>query len=269
VNININIVTPVGSLEDLEETIVSVNNSSLKLDEFNIRLILILNNNTHYSPDNNTSLSENLKLDIYDINPIASRSQARNYALSKIDINAENSFTIFLDSGDKLLHEAINDLKNFSNNLSQNNFFLITQSYIQLENMKIFKKVPLFPIYFRKIVNPFLLGGVILKSSLAKEIKFYEGRKEDWVYWNKILDLKPSINTSNKFNYIYKVNDTSKHYKNKYKSNMELRNVLVNQLNWSRLASIPIFIIHSILITLRWLYLNISSSILNKFKQSL
>jgi hypothetical protein len=127
--------------------------------------------------------------------------------------------------------------------------------------MNIMKKIPLFPIFLRKIVNPFLLGGIILKSSLAKKVRFYEGKKEDWVYWNKILDLKPSIYKSNNFNYIYKVNDTSKHYKNKFKSNIELQNVLIKQLKWSRLASIPIFFLHTIIIILRWLYLNISSNI--------
>ena len=240
-NININIITPVGNLEDLDETIESINEVSKKLIDYNIRLFLILNNNINYSLDEKIILSQNLKVDINNINPIASRSKARNYALNKIDATAQNSFTIFLDSGDKLLHGAINDLKKFKKELIQNNFFLISQSYIQLRNMNIMKKIPLFPIFLRKIVNPFLLGGIILKSSLAKKVRFYEGKKEDWVYWNKILDLKPSIYKSNNFNYIYKVNDTSKHYKNKFKSNIELQNVLIKQLKWSRLASIPIF----------------------------
>jgi|TARA_B110000483_G_C18206516_1_gene547974 hypothetical protein len=261
VNININIITPVGNLEDLDETIESINEVSKKLIDYNIRLFLILNNNINYSLDEKITLSKNLKVDINNINPIASRSKARNYALNKIDATAENSFTIFLDSGDKLLHGAINDLKKFKKELTQNNFFLISQSYIQLRNMNIMKKIPLFPIFLRKIVNPFLLGGIILKSSLAKKVRFYEGKKEDWVYWNKILDLKPSIYKSNNFNYIYKVNDTSKHYKNKFKSNIELQNVLIKQLKWSRLASIPIFFLHTIIIILRWLYLNISSNI--------
>lgn len=260
-NININIITPVGNLEDLDETIESINEVSKKLIDYNIRLFLILNNNINYSLDEKITLSKNLKVDINNINPIASRSKARNYALNKIDATAENSFTIFLDSGDKLLHGAINDLKKFKKELTQNNFFLISQSYIQLRNMNIMKKIPLFPIFLRKIVNPFLLGGIILKSSLAKKVRFYEGKKEDWVYWNKILDLKPSIYKSNNFNYIYKVNDTSKHYKNKFKSNIELQNVLIKQLKWSRLASIPIFFLHTIIIILRWLYLNISSNI--------
>tara|TARA_B110000858_G_C17799387_1_gene474387 strand:- start:2168 stop:2953 length:786 start_codon:yes stop_codon:yes gene_type:complete len=261
VNININIITPVGNLEDLNETIESINEVSKKLIDYNIRLFLILNNNINYSLDEKITLSKNLKVDINNINPIASRSKARNYALNKIDATAENSFTIFLDSGDKLLHGAINDLKKFKKELTQNNFFLISQSYIQLRNMNIMKKIPLFPIFLRKIVNPFLLGGIILKSSLAKKVRFYEGKKEDWVYWNKILDLKPSIYKSNNFNYIYKVNDTSKHYKNKFKSNIELQSVLIKQLKWSRLASIPIFFLHTIIIILRWLYLNISSNI--------
>ena len=260
-NININIITPVGNLEDLDETIESINEVSKKLIDYNIRLFLILNNNINYSLDEKITLSKNLKVDINNINPIASRSKARNYALNIIDATAENSFTIFLDSGDKLLHGAINDLKKFKKELTQNNFFLISQSYIQLRNMNIMKKIPLFPIFLRKIVNPFLLGGIILKSSLAKKVRFYEGKKEDWVYWNKILDLKPSIYKSNNFNYIYKVNDTSKHYKNKFKSNIELQNVLIKQLKWSRLASIPIFFLHTIIIILRWLYLNISSNI--------
>lgn len=260
-NININIITPVGNLEDLNETIESINEVSKKLIDYNIRLFLILNNNINYSLDEKITLSKNLKVDINNINPIASRSKARNYALNKIDATAENSFTIFLDSGDKLLHGAINDLKKFKKELTQNNFFLISQSYIQLRNMNIMKKIPLFPIFLRKIVNPFLLGGIILKSSLAKKVRFYEGKKEDWVYWNKILDLKPSIYKSNNFNYIYKVNDTSKHYKNKFKSNIELQSVLIKQLKWSRLASIPIFFLHTIIIILRWLYLNISSNI--------
>ena len=129
-NININIITPVGNLEDLDETIESINEVSKKLIDYNIRLFLILNNNINYSLDEKIILSQNLKVDINNINPIASRSKARNYALNKIDATAQNSFTIFLDSGDKLLHGAINDLKKFKKELIQNNFFLISQSYL-------------------------------------------------------------------------------------------------------------------------------------------
>ncbi len=260
-DININIITPVGNLDDLEETILSVNDVCTKLIDFQVRLLLVLNNNTNFKLDGIIEFNQNLKVDIFDISPIASRSHARNFALDKINFKQENSFTIFLDAGDKLLYHAINNLKKYKKDFHNDDLLFIAQSYIQIKNKNNLRKIPLYPIFLRKIVNPFLLGGVIINSKLAKKVKFYEGRKEDWVYWNQVLDLKPLLIKFNYFNYIYRINDINQHYKNKYKSILELRKILVSRFEWGRLMSIPIYILHSILITLRWIYLSLRTNI--------
>ena len=261
-DIILNIITPIGSLDGLDQTINSVKKVSSKIKSLKFNHILVLNNSVEYSILDSVNQSTNLITNIININPIASRSKARNAALRQINIiTGVSSFVIFLDAGDKLLDKAIKNITNLETKLESNNRLFVNQSYIELNNKAKLSKIPLFPISFRKIVNPFLLGGIILSSELAKKIEFYEGKKEDWVYWNSILDLQPEIHKTNNFNYIYKIDNTTKHYKNKYHSIKELRKILVNHLKWSGILSYLVFILHFILITIRWLYINLKNKI--------
>jgi len=262
VGININIITPVGSTSGLEETISSVKESALHLKKINIKLILVLNNSIKFSIKDILKEDDNFKIDIYNINPIASRSKARNYGLDRIEDKNEKSFVMFLDAGDKLLYNAISNIHNYIHVMNNSNLLFVNKSYIELNQSGNFTSIPLFPMYMRRIVNPFLLGGIILNTKIAKKIKFYEGKKEDWIYWNAILDLKPKIYYTDRFSYIYKVDNISQHYKKKYKSILELRKLLIEKLKWGNLTSYLIFFVHFTLISLRWMYINIKS----KFK---
>ena len=253
-SVKINIVTPAGSLEGLEETILSVRRASKFLNKYSFNHKIIFNNNV--KPKIISRTTGNYTLEIIDINPVASRSAARNKGINLINEN-KNSFVIFLDVGDELLKDAIEHIQTLSNDDNNKDVMIICNSYIKFSEKLKLISVPLFPIYLKFIVNPFMIGGVIINTSLAKKNLFYEGKKEDWVYWNKILIMNPKLKFTKKYNYIYNVTHLPKHYKNKLDSIMKLRKILVEQYKWSRINSYIIFLIHFLLISLRWTILRI------------
>jgi hypothetical protein len=261
IDLIVNIITPVGSTNGLQKTIRSVQEVSSKLNKIKFNHILVLNNNIIELNDIDSKEYKNLNLQILDINPIASRSAARNYAIKSIENYDDNSFVIFLDAGDLLLSEALEKIQKKYYYELKNNSLFINNSYLQLNSKKKLTHIPLYPLRLRRIVNPFLLGGIILSTNLSKKSSFYEGRKEDWIYWNDIIDLNPQIYREKEFNYIYNIENQRSHYKNKYKSILSLRDILINKLKWGSWESYFIFILHFLLITIRWIYLNIKTII--------
>lgn len=261
IDLIVNIITPVGGINGLQKTITSVQKVSFKLNKIRFNHILVLNNNIKELSDIDNKEYKNLNLEILNINPISSRSAARNYAIKNIKNYNDNSFVIFLDVGDLLLSKALEKIQKKYIYELKNNLLFINNSYLQFNSKKKLTHIPLYPLSLRKIVNPFLLGGIILSTNLSKKSSFYEGRKEDWIYWNDIIDLNPRIFREREFNYIYNIEKQSSHYKNKFKSILSLRNILINNLNWGSWESYFIFILHFLLITIRWIYLNIKTII--------
>ena len=249
--IEINVITPVGTIDGLYDTMSSVSNVA-NLIKINFNHILILNNNT--DPTICFKKTKNYKYIIININPVASRSTARNVGLISMD-SKPYSFTIFIDAGDTLLESAIIKLSKLQIKVHMGNYMIVAQTYINFSEKLKKIKVPLFPIIMRNIVNPFMLGSIILPTKLAKKVKFYEGKKEDWVYWKEILDLKPKIFHINEVNYIYNVNNISSHYNKKILSLIQLRNILIKKFKWGKTSSLLIFVVHFFLISCRWILL--------------
>jgi len=253
----VNIITPVGSLYGLEDTLTSVKKVQSNLNKVSLNHILVLNNSISLSKIREYEVNDPNNYSLIDINPAASRSTARNVGLQSICEIKNNSFVIFLDVGDELLYDAIHCLISHGENKKTKNAFFVCNSFVRFNQNSKLVRVPLYPINLRYIVNPFMIGGIILQSNLAKKVKFYEGKKEDWVYWNSILDLEPEILYLKNFNYIYNINNISEHYIKKIASIFQLRNVLTKQFNWGYLSSFPISGVHFIFIFFRWNYLRL------------
>ena len=77
--ININIVTPVGNLDGLNETIKSIIEVSEKNLSINFVIYLAFNNNTEVIQFD--TKFKNLIINVIDLNPISSRAKARNICL--------------------------------------------------------------------------------------------------------------------------------------------------------------------------------------------
>ena len=82
-SVKINIITPAGSLEGLEETILSVRRASKLLNKYSFNHKIIFNNNV--KPNIISRTSGNYTLEIIDINPLVSRSAARNKGINLIN----------------------------------------------------------------------------------------------------------------------------------------------------------------------------------------
>ena len=248
----INIITPVGSIEGLYDTMYSIWNVAAQTKNFKFNHILIFNNNI--KPKINFKKTKNYKYTVKDINPVSSRSTARNNGLISIN-NETNSFVIFIDAGDSLLEDAIKKISKLQIGVDASHYMIVAQTFINFSNKLKLIRVPLFPLRMKNIVNPFMLGSIILPTNLAKKVKFYEGKKEDWVYWKEILDLKPQIIFTNEPNYIYNVSDIPEHYKKKISSIIQLRKILIKKFKWGRTISYVISIVHFFLISCRWFLL--------------
>ncbi len=248
----INIITPVGSADGLYDTLSSVRNVAGLVNSLNFNHILIFNNDCN--PKINFEKTKNYQYEICNINPIASRSIARNTGLSFITDNP-NSFVIFIDAGDSFLENAVNLVSKIQSEIKTENFMIVGQTYINFSKNINLIRVPLFPITMQNIVNPFMLGSIILSTKLAKKVSFYEGKKEDWVYWKDILNLKPEIIFINEVNYVYNVQNVSEHYQKKMLSIFQLRKILIDKFKWGKINSLVISFGHIFLISCRWIFL--------------
>ena len=124
--IEINVITPVGTIDGLYDTMSSVSNVA-NLIKINFNHILILNNNT--DPTICFKKTKNYKYIIININPVASRSTARNVGLISMD-SKPYSFTIFIDAGDTLLESAIIKLSKLQIKVHMGNYMIVAQTYI-------------------------------------------------------------------------------------------------------------------------------------------
>ena len=214
----LNIITPCGgAAQEVEQTCLSVDRVAKACPKIQIVHYLCFNNGLKAGQGvcPSTINPDGLERVVVDINPAASRAQARNTILAKIE-NFIDSFVLFLDSGDLLAEEALSEINrcNLSEIQSENTLFLCDAKVIGKNVLAIRKPAPL---RLKEIVNPFYLGSVIVSSSLATKVKFQEGRKEDWKYWLEILFIKPDIKRIHQVNYIYNVISTNSHITRKSK----------------------------------------------------
>jgi len=249
----INVITPVGDIKNLDKTIVSIERIAELNDNFHFKHILVFNNNVINKLKNKKKY--NYELLALDINPISSRSEARNYGIENINFN-KKSLVIFLDVGDILLSNPFSLIyKNFNNNFT--NSIFRNKTICQIEGKKTY--VPNYPLFLKSIVNPFMLSSIFISSDLLINMKFVNEKKEDWIFWYKILLNKPKIFNINKPSYIYKVDNLKKHYKNKYNSFLKLYQILYTYFKWGKPIIYIIILFHLILISSRWLLIRIKS----------
>ncbi len=249
-----------GTTEGLEDTILSVSKASKINEDIKINHFLVANNFIKISDVDNMTKKYSVNCKIIDINPICSRSVARNKGLDAVSCQNINSYVMFLDVGDELRLDSIKMIRKQKNSLSDNLIF-ICKSSINFNRKSKPINIPLYPLWMRYIVNPFLIGGIIVSAKLAKKEYFYDGKKEDWIYWISLLNLKPQLVYLDSVNFIYNIFNVSDHYDKKWRSFIELRTVLVEKLKWNTFLSYPISLLHIVLASCRWIYLRI----LNQF----
>lgn len=210
---NLYIITPVGSEIGLIKTIESVFEVSKRIPLISFTHLLIYNNNCHF--DNSIyKESENYKIKVYDLNPVSSRSLARNYGLKKID-NEKNNYVIFLDVDDLLLPNAIEKIQKKYFDLNDNKIFWC-HSLVRYKNVDI--KVIDYPFKLLPLMNVIYLSSIILPSNIAKLYNFPSCYKEDWIYWYKVFSIKRPIVKINLPNYIYFFQSIKKQTNKKIKS---------------------------------------------------
>ena len=107
--------------------------------------------------------------------------------------------------------------------------------------------------------------NVQIKAYSPKNVKdidyFYDGKKEDWIYWISLLNLNPQLVYLDSVNFIYNIFNVSDHYDKKWRSFIELRTILVEKLKWNTFLSYPISLLHIALASCRWIYLRILNQI--------
>ena len=155
-------------------------------------------------------------------------SLARNKGLDAVSCQNINSYVMFLDVGDELKPDAINMIRN-QKEVSSDNLIFICKSCINFNRKSKPINIPLYPLWLRYVVNPFLIGGIIVSVKLAKKEYFYDGKKEDWIYWISLLNLKPQLVYIDSINFIYNIFNISDHYDKKWRSFIELRTIFLSR----------------------------------------
>ncbi len=249
----INIITPVGDLYNLDQTINSVKNVSKLNYYFKFKHILIFNNKTFkkFSFQN----EKNYQICFYDINPISSRAKARNYGISKIDFKMK-SLVIFLDVGDILLSEPFNFIEKKYSNQNITKIIFKNKTLCKINNKT--TNVPYYPIFMKAIVNPFMLSCVFASSDLIEGHKFVDEKKEDWIFWYNILLQKPNIIKTDLPSYIYSIDNIKGHYKKKYNSFLRLILILQKFFLWKKPFVYFVVILHLFFIIIRWFLIRIN-----------
>ncbi|WP_415897517.1 glycosyltransferase family A protein [Neptuniibacter sp. QD72_48] len=205
---NMYIITPCGgSSAELKLTCESVVLAADQNRDCNFIHIIIFNNGVSY--DINKYESSNYRVVKFDINPIASRSAARNQGLDYVS-DRDDGLVNFLDSGDILLPEPF-DVISYNDNFDLYSFSTLIKS----DKAEVVRR----PVNSKWIyyINPFYLGSVFVCSKLATQFRFYNGRKEDWKYWVEITKSKPKCFYSDSFAYKYVIKSKVNHFFRKIK----------------------------------------------------
>jgi len=259
---NIAVIIPVGHLDGLDKTVDSFYKAANYSDKVCFYLILVFNNNIMSTDYKDLPNIENLKVERHDINPICSRSKSRNHGINFINkINPD--YVYFIDAGDHIIPEKFHELEKTFKNYGKINLLIVNQTLIKINNQ--LSHIPLYPLFLRKIVNPFIMGGVVISKDLVENSKFEESYKEDWIYWDQILEKKPRIVFSKLTTSIYDIEELNRHINKKYNSFKDCRAILRNSLGWGNAISYPIALVHLIIITIRFVLVLLRSKIGNSY----
>lgn len=193
------IITPHGgNTADIASTMSSV----ASVSNVDLVHIIILNNGSNIGMVGHSDTTV-----ILDVNPVACRSSARNYGLDYLRQNKFSGYVIFLDSGD-LLHPSI------SNVLCDTDAKEVIWGDVLIRSDNAdFIKVKL-PEIFRKFVNIYYLGSILVHSSLISEHRFSPGRKEDWKFWDTVIPHN-GVQKSDQLFSIYTIKSRINHFKRK------------------------------------------------------
>ena len=245
----LNLISPCGgSYDDILLTFKSVFNVSSTLPNILFKHYLCYNNNL--KPYGFQSYYQvNYEVNELDINPVKSRSSARNECLAQLR-ESNNSFVMFLDAGDLLEMDALSEIVENTNSFVSSEILFACHANIQGEKIVGIRKPKPKLKYF---INPFYLGSVILATKLAIKSSFQEGRKEDWKYWLDILEYQPDIFFVEKTNYTYIVKSKSDHFQRKSKLILDQYFFFKNYLNMSVTKSLFHCFLFYTLVSLFWL----------------
>jgi hypothetical protein len=240
------IITPAGSdsrqLLDTAESIYNLSNTAPKL---NIKWVIVTNNGFSIQADK-IMVGPNTEIDIYDINPISSRSAARNFALNVISETPEH-YVIFIDAGDLIslnIERIILDINE--------EYDMITCRSAIADNYGNLTTRGNIPMFLKHIINPFFLGGVIIKRHAIRNIKFHEGRREDWKFWLEILATKPRLAKTKHISYTYTIKSISDHIRRRLSHIHDQYLFFHRYLNKSILLSLISLAMHYLLLVSIW-----------------
>lgn len=239
-----------GAPADVDETSKSIVDVAAQIDHYEFIVYRIFNNGLLPS-----SCCRKINCGVqffdFDINPVASAALARNCALDEIERHVEqdsvdHDFIIFLDSGDLLLDELINEMVLYFPKAE----LLLGRTIVSTKNAEYKRRnVPLFLKY---IVNPIYLGSAIIKTSLAISQRFVDGRREDWKFWLRVVSGEVTMRRSNACNYVYKVESRGNHLHRKRKLLSHQFSFYRNHLGFSFLSSCGLLFSHYFVVSLIW-----------------
>lgn len=247
-SMTLNLISPCGgSYDDVMITVKSVLAVSSQLDNILFKHYLCYNNNLkpYNSPLSDRNNYEVIEL---DINPIQSRSFARNQCLAQLK-GSNNSFVMFLDAGDLLEMDALAEILEKVRLPVSDNLLFACYANIQGEKIVGTRKPKPNLKYF---INPFYLGSVIMPDQLAIQAFFQEGKKEDWKYWIDILEKEPEIILVDAPNYTYKINNKKEHFYKKIRLIIKQYLFFRNYLNMSVIKATFYCLIHYIIVFWFW-----------------
>lgn len=237
----LSIITPVGgSEEEANLTVASVRLAALENPIIDFEHILVLNNSVCFTDF--TAGEPNLRRLVRDISPVANRSIARNTGVMMAA--ADSDFTLFLDSGDMLLPEAVRHLDpearvvhSFSSLvMSGNSRFLRTVKSKDLIGF----------------INPYYIGSTWVPTALARQHNFSDGRKEDWKLWLSLHRANVQFAIFPQINYVYTVKSRRDHAFRKMRLITDQYEFFRNSLNKSVGSSIVALAIHYSILIVFW-----------------
>lgn len=246
----LHIITPHGgSTGDILRTAESLLQLNLDPLDVQIKWIIVLNNDTSLDHDVSKKI-ENLGCVVLNINPIACRSTARNHgvaALSSIGAT-ENDYVMFLDSGDMIEEQQVEDLP-----VMVENDCIIGAALVESNNGCHIRRQPSLKLI--RIINPIYLGTGFVKYNYVKQLKFHQGRKEDWKFWIELFELNPRVIVTNKIAYRYTIKSKIDHSRRKLKLLVDQWNFFRSYLKLGIIRSAGHFVLHYTINAYRWVRL--------------
>ena len=204
--VKLNIITPHGGdISELYATAKSISNIEFEIRDVKICWIIVLNNGSILDLNCDFVIEGN-ECKILDINPVACRSTARNFAIEYLieRKKTDDELVMFLDSGDLIEIGLIASISKYTNQ-----DLIIGAVKVSRGNLITIRKQP--DLKLINYINPIYLGSVLVKLKFVRLLRFEVGRKEDWKFWTALLHFKPSILITNDLTYTYTIKTKMNH----------------------------------------------------------